>query len=90
MEVHAHSHTPKKKWTHYFWEFLMLFLVCSVASWRKTYGSTGVEHLRAKEFAKSLVKDLQNDISSLNAHQRNLIPILLIADSLLECSKKKT
>ena len=26
MEVHAHSHTPGKKWTHYFWEFLMLFL----------------------------------------------------------------
>ena len=26
MEVHAHTHTPRKKWTHYFWEFLMLFL----------------------------------------------------------------
>ena len=31
MEVHHHAHTPdshrdKKKWTHYFWEFLMLFL----------------------------------------------------------------
>ena len=25
MEVHAHPHTPRKKWTHYFWEFLMLF-----------------------------------------------------------------
>ena len=21
MEVHAHAHTPRKKWTHYFWEF---------------------------------------------------------------------
>ena len=26
MEVHHHTHTPRKKWTHYFWEFLMLFL----------------------------------------------------------------
>ena len=26
MEVHAHTHTSRKKWTHYFWEFLMLFL----------------------------------------------------------------
>jgi len=26
MEVHAHTHTPRKKWTHYFWEFFMLFL----------------------------------------------------------------
>jgi hypothetical protein len=33
MEVHAHlasgethTHTPRKKWTHYSWEFLMSFL----------------------------------------------------------------
>ena len=26
MEVHAHTHTARKKWTNYFWEFLMLFL----------------------------------------------------------------
>jgi len=26
MEVHAH--TERKKWTHYFWEFLMLALIC--------------------------------------------------------------
>ena len=26
MEVHAHAHTARKKWTHYFWEFLKLFL----------------------------------------------------------------
>ena len=26
MEVHHHAHTSRKKWTHYFWEFLMLFL----------------------------------------------------------------
>ena len=26
MEVHAHTHTERKKWTHYLWEFLMLFL----------------------------------------------------------------
>ena len=26
MEILARSHTPRKKWTHYFWEFLMLFL----------------------------------------------------------------
>jgi len=26
MEVHTHTHSPRKKWAHYFWEFLMLFL----------------------------------------------------------------
>jgi len=29
MEVHAHTHTDRKKFTHYFWEFLMLFLAVS-------------------------------------------------------------
>ena len=26
MEVHAHTHTARKKWSHYLWEFLMLLL----------------------------------------------------------------
>ena len=30
MEVHAHTHTSRKKWTHYFWEPLMLLLKVSV------------------------------------------------------------
>ena len=37
MEVHAHTHTVdpdshrgRKKWTHYLWEFLMLFLALLV------------------------------------------------------------
>jgi len=34
MEVHHHSHTTRCKWTHYFWEFLMLFLsVC--CEWKR-------------------------------------------------------
>src|SRR5215210_6733179 len=26
MDVHHHTHTPRKKWTHYLFEFFMLFL----------------------------------------------------------------
>ncbi len=25
MEVHAHTHTARKKWTHYLWEFLIRY-----------------------------------------------------------------
>jgi len=32
MEVHAHTHTARKKWTHYFWEFLMFLGGRGVAS----------------------------------------------------------
>ena len=46
MEVHQHTHTPRKKWTHYFWEFLMLFLAvfCGFLaeySWNTNRASTG-------------------------------------------------
>lgn len=37
MEVHAHTHTTRKNWTHYFWEFLMLFLDLSPTT--RTYSS---------------------------------------------------
>lgn len=30
MEVHHHTQTPRKKWTHYFWEFLMSFLTVTL------------------------------------------------------------
>ena len=26
MEIHAHTHTERKKFTHYLWKFSMLFL----------------------------------------------------------------
>jgi tetratricopeptide (TPR) repeat protein len=32
MEVHAHTHTARKKWTHYLIEFLMLFLLTCCAT----------------------------------------------------------
>ena len=32
MEVHAHSHTARKKWTYYLWEVLMLHNGRGVAS----------------------------------------------------------
>ena len=42
MEVHHHLHTSSlpagragKKWTHYFWEFLMLFFAVNIAEERK-------------------------------------------------------
>jgi hypothetical protein len=27
MEVHQHTHTARKKWTHFLWKFMMLFLI---------------------------------------------------------------
>ena len=40
MEVHARTHTERKKITHYIWEFLMLFLAVFWVSWQKISGNT--------------------------------------------------
>ena len=66
MEVHAHSHTPRKKWTHYFWEFLMLFLAVTLGFFVENQREHYIEHQREIKFIKSLASDLQADIVRLN------------------------
>jgi hypothetical protein len=66
MEVHAHAQTPRKKWTHYFWEFIMLFLAVFCGFLTENYRENRVEHHRAKELVASLLEDLQHDTAQLN------------------------
>ncbi len=65
MEVHAHSHTARKKWTHYFWEFLMLFLAVFCGFLAENEREHYIEHKRARILAQSLVEDMKKDTSSL-------------------------
>ena len=72
MEVHQHSHTAdpdshwgRKKWTHYFWEFLMLFLAVFCGFLAEYQLEHTIEHQREKKFIRSLVSDLNADISRL-------------------------
>jgi hypothetical protein len=66
MEVHAHSHTPRKKWTHYFWEFFMLFLAVTLGFLVENQREHMVEHRREKEFMISLVEDLKLDTAQFS------------------------
>ena len=66
MEVHAHTHTPRKKWTHYLWEFLMLFLAVTLGFFVENQREHYIEHKRANELAASLINDLQKDTAQLN------------------------
>ena len=68
MEVHAHTHTARKKWTHYFWEFFMLFLAVTLGFFVENQREHYIEHLREKQFMVSLVEDLTGDIAILD-HQ---------------------
>ena len=65
MEVHQHSHTPRKKWTHYFWEFFMLFLAVTLGFLVENQREHYVEHKRAKELAKYLYEEMKSDSANL-------------------------
>jgi hypothetical protein len=65
MEVHAHTHTARKKWTHYFWEFFMLFLAVSLGFMVENSREHYIEHKRAAVYAKSMVTNLQSDTAEL-------------------------
>jgi hypothetical protein len=95
MEVHHHSHTSpgtghRKKWTHYFWEFFMLFLAVTSGFFVENQREHYVEHQREKKYIQSLVSDLQADISRLTTivQLRNERALLLDSFIILVNSKE--
>jgi len=65
MEVHAHTHTARKKWTHYLWEFLMLFLAVFCGFLAENQREHMVEHQREKTYMNSLITDLKEDTATI-------------------------
>ena len=61
MEVHAHTHTPRKKWTHYFWEFLMLFLAVFCGFFAEYQLEHKIEKERGMQYIRSFYNDLKTD-----------------------------
>jgi len=73
MEVHHHAHsatggahTSRKKWTHYFWEFFMLFLAVTLGFFVENKREHMVEHVREKQYIKNLLQDLKQDTIALS------------------------
>jgi len=71
MEVHAHTHTARKKWTHYLWEFLMLFLAVFCGFLAEYQLEHKIEKDRAKELAKSFYEELKNDSATAIIKMQN-------------------
>ena len=59
MEVHAHTHTAQKKWTHYLWEFLMLFLAVFCGFLAEYQLEHKIEKDRERQYVKALLSDLK-------------------------------
>lgn len=90
MEVHHHSHLAvadahkgkRPKWTHYFWEFLMLFLAVFCGFLAENIREHQIEHNREKQYMRSMLEDLKSDTALLTSASRYWDSINLSIDSL--------
>lgn len=96
MEVHAHSHTAdpgshrgRKKWTHYFWEFMMLFLAVFCGFLAEYQLEHTIEHQRAKDYAASMITDLANDTLQLNDYRKYMAFAAGNVDTLFQLLSEK-
>ncbi len=84
MEVHTHTHTTRKKWTHYFWEFLMLFLAVSLGFYAENTREVILHKKEVKTQLNSMLSDLQSDITLFDSVTDRNSYGAKMADSLVE------
>ena len=83
MEVHHHSHTSRKKWTHYFWEFLMLFLAVFCGFLAEYQLEHQIEKDREKKYIRSYIEDLRSDTAFITQYVNFKIEKKKMNDSLI-------
>ena len=88
MEVHAHTHTARKKWTHYFCEFLMLFFAVFCGFLAENQREHYIENQRAKKFAASIIEDLLGDTAEIHLNKKTIEGFFQSADMVLSELKK--
>jgi hypothetical protein len=89
MEVHHHAHTERKKWTHYFWEFFMLFLAVTLGFLVENEREHFVEHKQEKQYMKLMLEDLATDTSQLQKSLEDISSSLFYMDSALSFLVKR-
>ena len=77
MEVHQHTHTPRKKWSHYFWEFLMLFLAVFCGFLAEYQLEHKIEKEKGRQYIRSFYHDLKTDTAEfarlINSYEKKAI-----------------
>jgi len=96
MEVHHHPHTAdpgghrgRKKWAHYFFEFLMLFLAVFAGFLAENWREHIVERKREKEYIRSMIEDLDRDTTELSLDNSIRKEAVLMYDSVITLLNKK-
>ena len=83
MEVHAHTHTARRKWTHYFWEFLMLFLAVFCGFLAEYQLEHIIEHQREKKYMETMIEDLKSDSAMFETNIKLRQSRITMIDSLV-------
>ncbi len=85
MEVHHQSHTPRKNWRHYLFEFLMLFLAVFFGFLAQWQLERTIEHERENQFMHSMAEDLKRDTAQLSRYFHFNQSMLKYCDSVRLC-----
>jgi hypothetical protein len=83
MEVHHHSHHPKK-WKEYITEFLMLFLAVTLGFFAENVREHQIEKHREIRYLQNIHQDLRKNISNLDTTISYIDRRQLLADSLFD------
>ncbi|MCY7309221.1 MAG: hypothetical protein LH619_00455 [Chitinophagaceae bacterium] len=83
MEVPHHAHTARKKWTHYFWEFLMLFLAVFCGFLAEYQLEHKIEKDREKVYMQNMLEDLEADTAIYSDYARRNKEIYDLIDTLV-------
>lgn len=84
MEVHAHTHTARKKWTNYLWEFVMLFLAVFAGFLAENQREHIVESKRAHQFLESMLLDVRSNTKNLDSLLKLDKEYIITYDSLVQ------
>ena len=85
MEVHAHTHTARKKWAHYFWEFLMLFLAVFCGFLAEYQLEHKIEKEKGKQYVSSFYEDLKTDTAELSNTINSYDKSVKVLESRRDC-----
>ena len=89
MEVHHHSHHPKK-WKEYITEFLMLFLAVSLGFMAENIREHQIEKHREIAYLQNVHEDLKLDIKSIDTVLSQNTSRLALLDTFFVSIQNKT
>mgnify|MGYP000482242818 CR=1 FL=1 len=81
MEVHHHTHHPKK-WKEYISEFLMLFLAVFAGFMAESYLEYRTDRHKEHDYLVSMISDLKIDSADISVKEKNMKEVGIYGDKL--------